>query len=223
MSNRVTGPDVRHGARGLDRRKFLRNLSLGGAAVASAIGLPRCSQVADDIELNYAFWPFGDEIVADNARIFTEQYGIKVNPQPTSGDYAAVIETKLVSGTRLDLFRAQRGQASRWFAAKWIRPIDDMPDLDQIKREEFLGIGAGALWWPFHKRIGLHYYNGGPCLLFPGRLSTDLGRNLQAGGRPQEERRRRKPYSADLVQGVDRNPVGALRTLRLRRRRTRRR
>jgi multiple sugar transport system substrate-binding protein len=118
MNTRTTVPDIRHGARGLDRRKFLGNLALGGAAVASAIGLPRCSEVADDIELNYTFWPFGDEIVADNARIFTEQYGIKVSLQPTSGDYAAVIETKLVSGTRLDLFRAQRGQAARWFAAR---------------------------------------------------------------------------------------------------------
>ncbi|MEA2634241.1 MAG: hypothetical protein QOH92_1008, partial [Chloroflexota bacterium] len=161
--------------RGLDRRKFLRNLSLGGAAVASAIGLPRCSKVADDIELNYALWPFGDEIVADNARIFTEQYGIKVRLQPTSGDYAAVIETKLVSGTRLDLFRAQRGQASRWFAAQWIRPIDDLPDLDQIKKEEFPGIGADALSWPDRKRLGLTYYNGGPYCMFRNEKVLSAG------------------------------------------------
>ena len=175
MSNRITGPDVRHGARRLDRRKFLRNLALGGAAVASAVGLPRCSKLADDIELNYALWPFGDEIVADNARIFTEQYGIKVSLQPTSGDYAAVMETKLVSGTRLDLFRAQRGQASRWFAAQWIRPIDDMPDLDKIKMEEFPAIGADALSWPDHKRIGLTYYNGGPYCMFRNEKVLSAG------------------------------------------------
>ena len=143
MSNRITGSDVRHGERGLDRRQFLRNLSLGGAAMASATGLYPFRARADDIELNYTFWPFGDKIIADNARIFTEQYGIKVSLQPTSGEYAAVIETKLVSGTHLDLFRAQRGQASRWFAAQWIRPIDDMPDLDKIKQEEFPSYRGG--------------------------------------------------------------------------------
>jgi multiple sugar transport system substrate-binding protein len=175
MSNRITGPDIRHGGRRLDRRKFLGNLAVGAAAVASTIGLPRCSKVPDEIELNYALWPFGDEIVADNARIFTEQYGIKVDLQPTSGDYAAVIETKLVSGTRLDLLRAQRGQASRWFAAQWIRPIDDMPDLDKIKREEFPAIGADALSWPDHKRIGLTYYNGGPYCMFRNEKVLSAG------------------------------------------------
>ena len=132
-------------------------------------------EVADDIELNYALWPFGDEIVADNARVFTEQYGIKVSLQPTSGDYAAVMETKLVSGTRLDLFRAQRGQASRWFAAQWIRPIDDMPGLDKIKMEEFPAIGADALSWPDRKRIGLTYYNGGPYCMFRNEKVLSAG------------------------------------------------
>ena len=156
------------GGSDMDRREFIKRLSLGisGAALAGAGGLSPVDALADDIELNYTFWPFGDEIIAQNARIFTEQYGPKVNLQPTSGDYAAVMETKLVSGTRLDLFRAQRGQASRWFAAQWIRPIDDMPDLDKIKKEEFPAIGADAVSWPEHKRIGLTYYNGGPYCMF---------------------------------------------------------
>src|ERR1700739_4419943 len=124
----------------LSRRDILR-ASLGGLAAAGLAPLPAA---AAHIELNYAFWPFGDEIIADNARIFTEQYGVKVNLEPTSGEYAAVIETKLVSGTHLDLFRAQRGQAARWFAAEWIRPIDDMPNLDKITWQAFPGIGEGS-------------------------------------------------------------------------------
>jgi multiple sugar transport system substrate-binding protein len=162
----MTGSGVRYGARRSDRRQFLRNLFLGGGAVASATGLLPIRASGGDIALNYTFWPFGDQIIADNARSFTEQYGIEVSLQPTSGEYAAVIETKLVSGTRLDLFRAQRGQASRWFAAQWIRPIDDMPDLDKVKLEEFPSIGADALSWPGRKRIGLTYYNGGPYCMF---------------------------------------------------------
>ena len=100
-------------AQGLNRREFIRNLSCGGVALTGTTGLASFPAAADDIELNYTFWPFGDEIIAENARLFTEQYGIKVNLQPTSGEYAAVMETKLISGTRLDLFRAQRGQQHR--------------------------------------------------------------------------------------------------------------
>ena len=195
--------------------------------------------LADDIELNYTFWPFGDEIIAENARVFTEQYGVKVSLQPTSGDYASVIETKLVSGTHLDLFRAQRGQASRWFAAQWIRSIDDMPDLDKIKREEFPGISADAVSWPDHKRIGLTYYNGGPYCLFRNEKVLSAGgydATANTSDYPQTWDEIYKqavdlkkkgivetPDPADLVQVVDRHPVGALRTLRLRRRQARRR
>jgi multiple sugar transport system substrate-binding protein len=175
MSKSITVPGVQHGDRGLDRRQFLRDLCLGGAAVASATGLSPFHAHADEIVLNYTFWPFGDEIIAENARIFTEQYGIKVRLQPTSGDYPSVMETKLVSGTRLDLFRAQRGQASRWFAAQWIRPIDEMPELGQIDHEEFPAIVADALSWPDRKCIGLTYYNGGPYCMFRNEKVLSAG------------------------------------------------
>lgn len=165
MTKAYAGPKISAQHAGMDRRKFVQNLAMGASAAAVA-GLPPLQALAQQIELNYTFWPFGDEIIADNARIFTEQYGYPVTLQPTSGDYGAVMETKLVSGQRFDLFRAQRGQASRWFAADWIRPIDDMPQLDQITNEEFPGIGFDALSWPDHKRIGLTYYNGGPYCMF---------------------------------------------------------
>jgi hypothetical protein len=83
MTGRITGVGVRYAERGFDRRQFLRTLSLGPAAVASATGFSPFRAFADAIELNYAFWPFGDKIIADNADIFTEQYGVKVSLQPT--------------------------------------------------------------------------------------------------------------------------------------------
>jgi multiple sugar transport system substrate-binding protein len=166
MTSGYSGPlNAARGA-GMDRRQFMKSLALGASGVALAGLGPIRDAVADTIPLNYTFWPFGEEIIAENARIFTEQYGYPVTLQPTSGDYGAVMETKLVSGQRFDLFRAQRGQASRWFAANWIRPIDDMPELDKIKQEEFPGIGHDALSWPDGKRIGLTYYNGGPYCMF---------------------------------------------------------
>jgi multiple sugar transport system substrate-binding protein len=150
---------------GLDRRQFIKNLTVG-AAFASAAGLSPLRALAADAPLTYAFWPFGDQIIADDARIFAEQYGQTINLQPIPGDYSAALETKLSAHQPFDLFRAQRGQASRWFAAKWIRPIDDMPQLDIIEKEEFPGIGADARSWPDNKRIGLTYYNGGPFCMF---------------------------------------------------------
>jgi multiple sugar transport system substrate-binding protein len=151
--------------RRVSRRRFLEgSAGLSGLALASALGLAPPARATH--QMTYAFWPWGSEIVEDNARVFEEQYGEKLNLQPIPGEYAAVIETRLASGSEFDLFRAQRGQASRWFAAQWIRPIDDLPGLDQIQKEEFPGISADAKSWPDGKRIGLTYYNGGPFCLF---------------------------------------------------------
>ena len=165
--------EVNMAKRTIGRRKFLALGASALAACAAPTAAPTAAPaaIADlDISkvtnLSYTFWPFGDEIIADNAKVFTEQYGPAVALQPVSGDYGAVMETKLLAKTNLPLFRAQRGQASRWFAAGWIRPVDDFPELDQLKKEEFPGIGNDAFSWPDRKRIGLTYYNGGPFCLY---------------------------------------------------------
>lgn len=152
----------------VNRRDFLKAsaATLSGVALAATLGLAPPRKATAATQLTYGFWPWGSEIVTDNAGIFREQYGESVNLQPIPGDYAAVLETKLAAGQAFDLYRAQRGQASRWYAAGWIRPIDGLPDLDKIEKEEFPGIGVDARAWPDGKRIGLTYYNGGPFCLF---------------------------------------------------------
>ena len=154
------------GTAGMDRRRFIEESCarrLGCGACGQARPLPAA---AADIELNYTFWPFGDEIIAENAKIFTEQYGYPVSLQPTSGDYGAVMETKLVSGRASTCSAPSAARPRAGSPPQWIRPIDDMPELDKIQKEEFPGIGADALSWPDHKRIGLTYYNGGPYCMF---------------------------------------------------------
>lgn len=150
------------------RREFLRGtvLGLAGTAMAGPIVGKFTPRAHAAEQLSYAFWPWGSEIIADLGKDFEQQYGEKLNLQPIPGEYAAVVETKLSSRAPITLFRAQRGQASRWYAARWIRPIDDMPGLNQLEKEEFEGIGQDARGWPDGKRIGLTYYNGGPFCLF---------------------------------------------------------
>src|SRR5262245_53350857 len=88
--------ESKHGAEqsstAISRRNYLKGAAgtLSGAALASAIGLtpPRAKAAT---ELTYAFWPWGSEIVTDNARIFKEQYGENINLQPIPGEYAAVL------------------------------------------------------------------------------------------------------------------------------------
>jgi multiple sugar transport system substrate-binding protein len=198
----------RAGEKGLDRREFLRATTAGAVAASAAGLLPKKAFAAES--LNYAFWPWGSEIIAEHARIFEEQYGDPVSLQPIPGDYGSVLETKLAAGQPFTLFRAQRGQASRWFAAGWIRPIDDLPDLDKIEKEEFEVIGADARSWPDGKRIGLTYYNGGPFCLFRNEKvlkagGYEVGENPDAYPKTWEEIYKQ---AADLKKkGIVENPI----------------
>ena len=115
----------------------------------------------DKDPLIFGFWPWGSEIVTSNADLFMAEQNEVVELQPIPGDYAAVLETKLASGAPLDMFYAQRGQASRWHAAGWIRPVDDMPGLEQIRSEMIPGLDQDTFAYN-GDYLGLTYYNGGP-------------------------------------------------------------
>jgi multiple sugar transport system substrate-binding protein len=159
------------------RRRFLKNTAMGaaGLAGASAMGsmMPHMASASDD-PLVFGFWPWGSEIVTSNADAFMAEYNENVELMPIPGDYAAVLETKLASGTKLDMFYAQRGQAARWHAAGWIRPINDLPGLDQIRSEMFEGLDFDSLA-PNGDYLGLTYYNGGPFCLFRNEKLLDAG------------------------------------------------
>jgi multiple sugar transport system substrate-binding protein len=159
------------------RRRFLKNTAMGaaGLAGASAMGgmMPRMASAAGD-PLVFGFWPWGSEIVTSNADAFMAEHNENVELMPIPGDYAAVLETKLASGTKLDMFYAQRGQAARWHAAGWIRPINDLPGLDQIRSEMFEGLDLDSLA-PNGDYLGLTYYNGGPFCLFRNEKLLEAG------------------------------------------------
>ena len=151
---------------GMSRRSFLKGSAMGAAGVAAASvmgGLPSPALAKDP--LVFSFWPWGSEIVTSNADLFMAAYDESVDLQPLPGDYPAVLETKLASGTHLDMIYAQRGQASRWHAAGWIRPVDDLPDLAQIRSEMIPGLDQDTLAYN-GDYLGLTYYNGGPFSCF---------------------------------------------------------
>ncbi len=150
----------------ITRRSILKSgVTLGAALAAAALpaGLARPAAAAPSLRM--AFWPWGSEIVETNAAAFRAQTGRHLDLSPIPGDYAAVVETKLAGGADIDMFYAQRGQASRWHAAGWIRPVNDMPGLQDIQSQMFDGIvaDAHALNGDY---LGLTYYNGGPMCLF---------------------------------------------------------
>ena len=186
----------------LDRRQFIKSLTIGasGAAFAGATGLSPVRALAADAPLTYAFWPFGDQIIADDARIFKEQYGQTVNLQPIPGRLQPRRSKRSFPRISRSTYFVRSGARRRGGS----RPNGSArsttcPRLDIIQKEEFPGIGADALSWPDHKRIGLTYYNGGPYCMFRNE------KVLAAGGYEATANRADYPQTWDEIykQAVD--------------------
>ena len=174
------------GRRGMTRRQALKTSGAGiaGAVAANGVGALWARQALAAEALTYAFWPWGQEIVEENARKFEATFGETLNLEPIPGDYLATLETKLAGGAPIDMFRAQRGQASRWHAAGWIQPLNGLPDLEKIKSEMFPNIVESSIQ-PNGDFLGLTYYDGGPFVLFRNeKVLTAAG--FEATGNPSD-------------------------------------
>ena len=152
---------------GTSRRGVLKGAAKGAAGLAavSASTGPFIRRALARDPLVFLFWPFGSEIVNGNVEDFNAAYGEDVDARVITGDYPAVVETQLASNAQVDMFYTGRGQASRWYAAGWIQPVDDLPGFAQIESEMQKGVADDSRA-PDGKFMALTYYNGGPCCLY---------------------------------------------------------
>jgi multiple sugar transport system substrate-binding protein len=115
--------------------------------------------------VEFAFWSWSTDIVLSNIREFERQNRLRVISHEIPGEYGASLELKLKARTSIDVFYAQRGEASRWYAAGLLTPIDHMPGLDVIRDRMQRSIDEDSKA-PDGRYLGLTYYNGGPFCLF---------------------------------------------------------
>ena len=170
---------------GKTRRSILKGAA-GLAAVTASTG-PFIRRARARDPLVFLFWPFGSEIVLGNVEAFNAAYGEDVDARVITGDYPAVVETQLASNAHVDMFYTGRGQASRWYAAGWIQPIDDLPGFDQIESEMQKGVADDSRA-PDGKFMALTYYNGGPCCLYRNEkvlAAGGYGDTMNASDYPQ--------------------------------------
>ena len=134
--------------------------------------------------LSFACWRVHPEIVSENLKEFEARYGETVELRVTDEPYEPRIREMLASGRHLDLFYAQRGEASLWYSMGLIRPIDDLPGFDDLIEKMSPNIVADSRYLD-GRFLGLTYYNGGPfCLFRNERVLTMAG--LSPGARIED-------------------------------------
>ncbi len=151
------------------RQRKLRNYLMrrravlgGGLAGAAALALPGAGRLAlaqDKPPLSFVGWQYNPQIVEENVNIFRDLYSENVNYELVPGEYHAVVETKLIGGQKIDMMYSEEDRLVRWWRANWVRDIDDMPGIEEIKAGMY-DVNVHNMSLPDGKLGGMPYYTG---------------------------------------------------------------
>ena len=148
----------------LHRRAMLK----GGVAAAAGLALPGIASravAAPSKPLHFIGWQYNPQIVAENVDIFKKLYDENVVYELVSGEYHAIAETKLMAGQHVDMMYSEEDHLVRWWRAKWVRDIEDVPGVPAIKATMFEA-NVRDLSLPDGKLGGLPYYSGFNSFVF---------------------------------------------------------
>jgi multiple sugar transport system substrate-binding protein len=124
-------------------------------------------------------WSYRPALVEEALVVFEDQYDEQVDFQPVTGNYAPTIETKLIGGEHMDIIYMHPAQIDRWVKAGWVRDIEDMSGVKEIK-EAMYPANVEGLSNSDGKLVSLPYYTGYRAFLYD---EEKLG---QAGFNPPE-------------------------------------
>lgn len=142
----------------LRRRRVLQG-GLAGAASLALPGLTGHALAQDKPPLSFIGWQYNPQIVEANVNIFRELYDENVNYELVPGEYHAVVETKLIGGQKIDMMYAEEDRLVRWWRANWVRDIEDLPGVPEIKAGMY-DVNVHNMSLPDGKLGGLPYYTG---------------------------------------------------------------
>jgi multiple sugar transport system substrate-binding protein len=138
----------------LERYLLSRRQVLAGMAGFTATGmLGKRAMAAPSTAMVFIGWQYQPQIVAENVETFKKLYDENVAYELVTGDYHPVVETKLTGGQHMDMLYSEENYIARWHAAEWIRDLDSLPGVADIKAGMF-PVSVQSLSLP----------NGGPIM-----------------------------------------------------------
>jgi multiple sugar transport system substrate-binding protein len=146
--------------RSLDQFLISRRRVLQGAAALSAstmLGRPAFAKPSD--AMSFIGWQYQPQIVEENVKIFSDLYDENVAYELVTGDYHPIAETKLTGGQHVDMLYSEEDRIARWHAAEWIRDLEGLPGVEEIKAGMF-PVSVKSLSLPDGRFAGMPYYAG---------------------------------------------------------------
>ena len=120
--------------RTISRRTFLGSAGLLGAATVLADGLGRIAHA--DKPVTFSGWVFKPDTVKDYVTFYNQKFGGQVKYEPLPWvQYHPTMETRALAGELVDVMYCVHNNRQRWYENGLIRPMDDLPGVEELKRK----------------------------------------------------------------------------------------
>jgi hypothetical protein len=118
----------------INRRTFLRNAGLLGASAVLADGMVRPARA--DKPVNFSGWVFKPDTVADYVKFYNQKYNAQVKYEAIPwAQYHPTMETRALAARSSDVMYCNHNNRERWYENGLIRPVDDLPGVDELKKK----------------------------------------------------------------------------------------
>ena len=118
----------------INRRTFLRNAGLLGASAVLADGMLRPARA--DKPVNFSGWVFKPDTVADYVKFYNQKHNAQVKYEAVPwAQYHPTMETRALAGEIVDVMYCNHNNRERWYENGLIRPVDDLPGVDELKKK----------------------------------------------------------------------------------------
>lgn len=109
-----------------------------------------------DEKINFRAWAFMTHIPQEFIEEYNTKLGGHVDFAVVTGDYPSLIESMFIAKAPLDVLYATTSQACRFYDGGWILPIDDLPNVEEIKADMYPNILDAFTYKG--KLLGLSYF-----------------------------------------------------------------
>ncbi len=142
-----------------------RRVIQGGAALGATSMLGGYAMAAPDTPINFIGWGFAPEKVESNVNVFKKMMDENVNYELVAGEYPVIVETRLAGGQEYDMMYAEEDRIGRWHAPGWIRDLEGLPGVDEVKAGMFPA-AVSSMSLPDGRFAGMPYYAGHIAFLY---------------------------------------------------------
>jgi len=120
--------------RTIDRRTFLRNAGVLGTWLAASNVLSGAAHA--DKPITFSGWVFKPDTVRDYVNFYNRKFGGQVKYEPLPWvQYHPTMETRALAGDVVDVMYCVHNNRQRWYENGLIRPMDDLPGVDELKKK----------------------------------------------------------------------------------------